>query len=143
MERFFPVCILAALAAVFLVPPRNVEEQFDEMLRIAVREKDAKHPASGRGGRMGYTVNGKPALSLRRGRVYAFDQGDASNEHHEAYVAASWAGDPYEPDSQAYEGTAGTPGARLVFSVPPNAPSRGLFLACKNHAFMGFPIGIS
>jgi hypothetical protein len=143
-----PWCLVVGVATYILVP-KNREEGFaSEKKVVTVVSKEQTHPAHGKGGNAGYLVDGKPVISLRRGQTYVFDQGHASNHTHEVHVATTWKGgahkkDAYKPGSQTYEGEAGFPGAQLVFRVPKDAPSKGLYLACAHHGFMGFPIQIT
>ena len=87
------------------------------------------------GGR--YSLDGEeaPALALERGRVYRFDQTDASNDTHRdlMFEVTTDGGATYAP----YTAGVTASGSVVEFAVPEDAPAAGLRYACPNHAGMG------
>lgn len=80
-----------------------------------------------------YQVNGSnyPVLNLVRGGVYTFDQSDPTNTTHPIAFRLSDGTTSYT-DGVSSVGTAGSPGAQTVFTVPNNAPN-GLIYYCITH----------
>lgn len=89
------------------------------------------------------TIEIKPQLSLVRGGVYTFDVSHASNATHPLRFRVGGPGSDPFTDGVSWEGTQGTAGATVVFTVPNNAPDT-LEYYCNNHPlYMGNTVTIT
>ena len=89
-----------------------------------------------------FALNGatNPALTLKRGITYTFDQSDNSNSGH-PLAFKDGSGNAYT-SGVTVTGSAGQAGAKVVFAVPSNAPSSLLYYCTQHGNAMGNSITV-
>ena len=80
-----------------------------------------------------------PTISLFRNSTYRFLQSDSSNGNHPFRISTATEG--AAAPGTSYNGTNGTSGAYLEYTVPSNAPNT-MYYNCSNHSGMGNTINI-
>jgi hypothetical protein len=93
---------------------------------ITVEDKDLNSPVYYIGSNKCFSINGEKQneITLIKGIQYIFDLSDSSNLGYKFYLSNTSKGDSFSTDliSQGYLliGTPGTPGAKVIFTVPYN-----------------------